>query len=303
MKRNTTIDENVLDYLIVNSETSKGEVERLSLEDPKVIVLYDILGRWFSKNHIIERIAHFDDLRSNGGGNAISLLTNPDYLNGQLGYMKLIGIRNSLFSVNAIKIDDEIWVFVNNLCRRRYNREKVLTLLKYLQPQEVSEDAIWYTQTDFHTFYPFSLERLPREMVSFWWKQDGKLNAVCYRSTNSDDSFMKILNIRFKKNGNINKEKFLHDVVGHSGDDYAMVFRMEGDKIINGNPPIIEHDLDLEPISIKDPFMFVQSLNEESFMQNDHVVIEKYYALYRLGNKKAEEALRRGGFNLKAKDE
>lgn len=295
MKRNTPIDEDVLDYLIAKNRIAKVKEGQISPKDPIVIALYDYLHRWFSKSTIIERIVSL----SFKGRNEL------DPLLAMLNEQKVDALNRLSFEINnTIDIDDEIMVEVNNLCShgkinlcRRRKLNKVLTLLNYLKPQEVAGDAIWFNRTNFHSSYHLVSEGLPREMVSFWWKQDGKLNAVCYRSTSNDDGF--INNILFGVTGNINKEKFLQDVVGHSGNDYAMVFRMEGDTITNGNPPIIKHNLVLKPISIINPFIIGLD-HLDYFMQNDHVVIEKYYALYHSGNKKAEEALRRSRFNLKA---
>jgi hypothetical protein len=86
-----------------------------------------------------------------------------------------------------------------------------------------------------------------------------------------------------------------NDVLGYSGGDYALVFRMSGNTITCGRPPLIKHKYKLPLIPNN-----IATIANESIESKIHELIEKYYALYRLGNKKAKQALKLSGFNLKA---
>ena len=311
MKRNTPIDENVLDYLIVYHGISKGEGGRFSPENTKVIALYDYLGRWFSKDYIIERIDHFDELRSNGVGNRIPFFRDLNYLNGQLGEMALLSSRSSLLRKRYIDIDidSEIMVEVNNMCSnmcsRRRKSPRVYHLLKHLIPKvELDDGFIYYSHAWF--IVPYRPEELPLDMVWFWWKQDERLNAVCYRSTTENAFFKQAFNLDFvetgsynlKHSGTLNKNTHLNDVLEYSGDDYVLVFRLEDDEIISGRPQPINHEYELKPIVPVD-LLYADSRSVLEY----HTMINKYYDLYHLRNKKAKQALQLSGFNLKAKDE
>ena len=156
----------------------------------------------------------------------------------------------------------------------------------------LKENSIYYSHAWFMVF-PNRTAELPLDMVLFWWKQDDRLNAVCYRSVTDNASFSKAFKLdlaeaeRFylKPNGNLDNNYHLYDVLEYSGDDYVLVFRLEDDKIISGRPQPIKHEYELKPI--------VQTglcVDSKSALES-HEMIEKYYELFHLGNKKAEQAL------------
>lgn len=210
----------------------------------------------------------------------------------------------------TIFIDSEIMVEINNLCCQGES-SKVNDLLKYITPQKVldkslDENSLWLAFS-FFGGYPYPLKELPKDVVSFWWKQDGELNAVCYISNTDNANFIEAFKldisevgrIVFNKTGNgkINKEVHLNNVLSYSGNDYDLMFRLQGETIKCGRPPLIKHDYDLQLIDNLSPY---SSVNQR--VSDCHEKIEKYYDLYRLGNKKAKQALKASGFNLDAMD-
>lgn len=137
-------------------------------------------------------------------------------------------------------------------------------------------------------------------MMIFWWKQDGKLNAVCYRSmtdvVRSFEAFgITPLELAGIFDGMILEHK---NVLRYSGDDYALVFRLEGDTITCGRPPLIKHEYEL-PLIPHDSSAIIMTSTEPEY----HELIEKYYTLYRLSNKKAKQALKDSEFNLNPSDD
>lgn len=117
MKRKQILYEEVLDYLII-SQIFSGKDLKLSLDDPRVIALYDYLGRWLPKDKIYNRIEYYDKLRRESAGDKLPFLRDSNYPIGALRELTLTIERNSfLFQEEEfIEVDGEVLVEVNNLC-------------------------------------------------------------------------------------------------------------------------------------------------------------------------------------------
>lgn len=297
-KKNSFFDLDFLDYVIFTWFTwFQGKSLQLSEDNSEIIAMYDYFGRWFSKKEILDRINELrekekpiDQLLSDQNRKKSMILALKSISSG------IVGLEHD--------VNREIIIEVNNLSRRGKSLG-VQTLLKYFTPLKISklaQDKGNMCCQYLPLLRGVGFMGIPSHMIMFWWKQDDKVNAVCYRSITDDVNFFDVFGISpslaFFEGESLKGGMLIdyNDVLGYSGDDYALVFRIEGNNLTCGRPPLIKHEYELPLI----PHHISVNATIESF---DHELIEKYYALYHLGNKKAEEALRRSGFNLKAKDE
>ena len=271
-------------------------------DSPQVTNLYNFFGRWFSRHFIAERIRYIDEIsvKENRG--------YPEYMDAD-GYMReaFLGL-NRLFDTKSkakknedekqtISIDTEMILEINNLCHFCESHKMYSLLKKY-----------FFTDTHFgnwgimlKTFKLQRLEGIPRNMILFHWNDNGTPHLWGYMSI-SDEAYYQSFNFDYSNtNGNdfgdhrlgeygfIQKDKNLNKILDYSGSDYVSMFRMDGDKIVCCNPPLIRHKYRLKPLYVP---------GDNFAIKKSPVYFDKYYDLYHSGNWNAKYAIERGGFNL-----
>ena len=134
-------------------------------------------------------------------------------------------------------------------------------------------------------------------MLVFHWEDNGTPQMLCYISV-SDNASRRIFQLDYANTndndwgthhwgewGLVQKDINLDEIINYAGPDYKLMFRMVGDSITCGNPPLIRHKYRLRTLRIP-----CNNMSPE--------YIEKYYDLFHTGNWNARHAIERGGFNL-----
>ena len=287
-----------LDFMIVDRGIRYTPNGRFTEDDGKVITLYNLFGRWFSKQFIIERINYINETSRKEGRHMPAYMAEGGFFQNaikELGELfdikrKAEGEENES---SLISIDTELILEINNLCHFNEARKMYGLFKKYLFTDKHSGN--WGILLK--TYNLQRLEGIPRNMLVFHWEDDGTLHLFCFMSASDNASYNlfgfdyantngnDFGNHRLGKYGSIQKNINLDKIINYAGPDYKLMFRMVGDSITCGNPPLIRHKYRLRSLRI--PCNNV-----------DTEYIEKYYDLFRTGNWNARHAIERGGFNL-----
>lgn len=74
----------------------------------------------------------------------------------------------------------------------------MLKLLKFLTDQIELNDYLYENRIWFSCMFYQVVPHPPKyDMVSFWWKQNGVINAICYRSNMGNMTFNKAFNLPY----------------------------------------------------------------------------------------------------------
>ena len=288
-----------LDFLIVD-QAIRGY--HCTEDSPQVTALYNFFGRWFTKRFIAERIRYIDETSEKEHRGY------PEYMDAD-GYMReaFLGL-SQLFDKKSeaeksedekqtISIDTEMILEINNLCHFDESRKMYALLKKYFFTDTHSGN--WGIMFKIFKLQP--LEGIPRNMLLFHWDNNGEPHLWCYMS-NSNDAYYQSFNFDYSNtNGNdfgnhrlgeygfIQKDINLSKILDYSGSDYVPMFRMDGDKIVCCNPPLIRHKYRLKSLYVP---------GDNFALQKKPEFFDMYYDLYNSGNWNAKHAIERGGFNL-----
>ena len=288
-----------LDFLIVD-QAIRGY--HCTEESQEVKALYNFFGRWFSRRFIAERICLIDETSEKEHRGY------PEFMDAD-GYMReaFLGLSR-MFDTKCeaekkedekyiISIDTEMILEINNLCHFNEPQKMFALLKKYFFTGTHSGN--WDIMLN--TFKLQRLEGIPRNMLLFHWEDNGTPHLWCYMSQSNDADYHSFHfdfsntngndfgNHRLGEYGFIQKDINLSKILDYSGSDYVPLFRMDSDKIVCCNPPLIRHKYRLKPLYVP---------GDNFALEKKPEFFDKYYDLYHSGNRNAKYAIERGGFNL-----
>lgn len=287
-----------LDSMIVDRAIRYTPKGRFTEDDGGVIALYNFFGRWFSKQFIIDRINYINEVSQKEGKHIPSFMNANGFFQNAFQELHKLYINKCEAEENedksmVISIDTEMILEINNLCHFNESQKMYALLKKYFFSDTHSGN--WGIMLK--TFNLQCLEGIPKNMLLFHWDDNGTAHLWCYMSQSNDANYH-LFNFDYSNtNGNdfgdhrlgvygfIQKNINLSKILDYSGTHYVPLFRMDGDKIVCCNPPLIRHKYRLKPL-------YIPGDGKES------EYFDKYYDLYHTGNWKAKEAIERGGFNL-----